>query len=237
MGNFEENEKHEEELIFIQHSFPSKKSAEKYNNIQIEATINRNYDKLNNQSIYEYVCRGNTFNSLIPLIPNLCRCIFLKELQFSSDIKKDIKYKAVFSKTGGLLNIFNTQVSEVMDKAITSIKDDNSITNEELKKWANTNSWLWSNLTPALVWAGTGELEQELMREFMDGLEPILSEGFLCEGEAILQSANFLRRWQLTSNEACKGLKPEQAIIEERTATLQRKVKSLRENGFVVNWL
>ena len=216
---------------------PSKENYVKYLNIKAEIVSNNRSKCLDNKTPYEYMCEGYDFGYMVRSIPGMDRAAILKELSTLTEIKRDVAYSSVFKKTGGVLNLFHPWIKASMDRDLIGLEHKNG-TMDSIKEWAFKNSDLWSTLPPALVWAGTGQIEGKLLDDFMQKLGDSLSgQAFESMGEAILKSTNFLRKWQQETNYVCDGKKPYEAIREERRQTLYDKLKCLGEYGYMVPWL
>ena len=212
-------------------SLPSKESAEKVVLIQIECNLNIPSPELNDRTPYEDIVitksASNYFNAFpiikaAPTFKYYRRMLPLSEMEFV--------YKAVYSKTGGVLNIFNPKMRESMDsefKKLFSLYEDEK---EALRIWKDTPSELWSNLPPKLVWAGGGKIEGELLLDFLQYLtRKVRRKEFDTLGDSMITALRNLREWQFISNEICSGMAPVEAIIKERKAIYERKSAFLQE--------
>ncbi|MCK4399147.1 MAG: hypothetical protein KAV25_09165 [Methanophagales archaeon] len=212
-------------------SVPSKESAEKVVLIQIECNLNIPSPELNDRTPYEDIVitksASNYFNAFpiikaAPTFKYYRRMLPLSEMEFV--------YKAVYSKTGGVLNIFNPKMRESMDsefKKLFSLYEDEK---EALRIWKDTPSELWSNLPPKLVWAGGGKIEGELLLDFLQYLtRKVRRKEFYTLGDSMITALRNLREWQFISNEICSGMAPVEAIIKERKAIYERKSAFLQE--------
>ena len=212
-------------------SVPSKESAEKVVLIQIECNLNIPSPELNDRTPYEDIVitksASNYFNAFpiikaAPTFKYYRRMLPLSEMEFV--------YKAVYSKTGGVLNIFNPKMRESMDsefKKLFSLYEDEK---EALRIWKDTPSELWSNLPPKLVWAGGGKIEGELLLDFLQYLtRKVRRKEFDTLGDSMITALRNLREWQFISNEICSGMAPVEAIIKERKAIYERKSAFLQE--------
>lgn len=131
--------------------------------------------------------------------------------------EKEFAYKSVYSKTGGVLNIFNPKIREGMDSELKKLFSQCEDEKAAIMIWKDTPSELRSNLPPKLVWAGGGRIEGELLLEFLQYLtRKVRRKEFDTQGDSMITAIRNLREWQFQSNEICSGMTPVDAIIEER---------------------
>jgi len=141
-------------------------------------------------------------------------------------------YKSVYSKTGGVLNLFNPEIREDMDEELKTLLAKYGAKKKSLEIWRVTPSELWSDLIPQLVWAGGGEEEMRLLEDFLTKLtERFDGERFESRGEMLISTINFLRHWQCIPNRVCRGKRPMDAIRKEREEIFKRKISFLQEMG------
>lgn len=212
---------------------PNDEIAEKIILIQVECSINEKYDKLENKSIFEETLKRNDNSSVLEVAPNIKNTnllgLYERMLPLTSG---DFIYGSVYSKTGGVLNLFNEKVSEAMDIQLKDIANNIEYKNEAIRKWKDVPSELWSGLTPAQVWAGGGKVEKALLMDFLAKLTEIMKgKQFNAKGVAFMKCIDVLRNWQLNKNEICGGKTPMEAIIEERDIILGDKINLLKENN------
>jgi hypothetical protein len=158
------------------------------------------------------------------------------------------RYVEAYSKSGGVLNLLNEPVTAEDDEfwqqlAAEQIEGRTFASEEERvaawreieQRWNETPNELFSNLTPAQVWAGGGEQEMELLQDFMEQMNKECGDqGYPTQGAMITASLQCLRLWQVTPQRALGGRAPGEIIIEERNQTLRRKeslLRQLREGG------
>ncbi len=212
-------------------SVPSKESAEKVVLIQIECNLNIPSPELNDRTPYEDIVitkSASNYFSAFPIIKAAPTFKYYRRMLPLSEM--EFVYKAVYSKTGGVLNIFNPKMRESMDsefKKLFSLYEDEK---EALRIWKDTPSELWSNLPPKLVWAGGGKIEGELLLDFLQYLtRKVRRKEFYTLGDSMITALRNLREWQFISNEICSGMAPVEAIIKERKAIYERKSAFLQE--------
>jgi len=144
--------------------------------------------------------------------------------------EKEFVYKAVYSKTGGILNIFHPKIRENMDSGLKKLLSQCEDEKEAIRIWKDTPSELWSNLPPELVWAGGGKIERELLLDFLHYLtRKVRRKEFDTPGDSMITALRNLREWQFISNEICSGMAPVDAIVEERKEIYKRKSAFLQE--------
>lgn len=152
------------------------------------------------------------------------------------------RYVEAYQKSGGLLNIFAEKVTEADDdfwhQLVKERIEGVDFPDEEARAsawreiediWNRTPSELFSNLTPAQVWAGGGKNEAALVGEFMEHLgEQCGDRGYSSPGEIIRASLMCLRTWQMTPQQALGWRTPTEVILEERDEILREKEMILR---------
>ncbi|MCK4419197.1 hypothetical protein KAV79_05280 [Candidatus Aerophobetes bacterium] len=210
---------------------PTKESAEKITLIQIECALNEPCAELNNRTPFEDTIIHKNASNFFSMSPYLKKTPTFKYYQRMLPLSdREFIYKSVYSKTGGVLNIFNPGIREGMDSELKRLLDKYEDKREAISIWKDTPSELWSSLPPKLVWAGGGDIEGQLLADFLeqltDGME---GKGFDSKGDCIISSIKFLREWQLRINRACFGGRPIDAIIEERQKIYERKISFLQE--------
>ncbi|HID85884.1 MAG TPA: DUF2384 domain-containing protein, partial [Anaerolineae bacterium] len=140
------------------------------------------------------------------------------------------RYVEAYQKSGGLLNIFAERVTEADDdfwhQLVRERIEGVEFPDEEARArawreiegiWNETPSELFSNLTPAQVWAGGGGEETDLTWEFMERLrEECGDRGYSSQGEMIRTCLLLLRTWQTIPQRALGGRTPAEVILEER---------------------
>lgn len=212
---------------------PNKRTANNMLLVQIECSINQKYEVLGNKSLYEYTLINKDISGVLKIEPQIKKSpIFRKYINKLPLGKEEFIYKNVYSRTGGVLNLFNPEVKENMDSNLNNLEKELEDKNIVIKKWRNIRSELWSGLTPSLVWAGGGNIEKLLLVDLCKKLtERFSNNKFYNEGSAILNSLEFLRTWQTTPNRICAGKRPMDAIIDERQRILIDKLILLNELG------
>ena len=213
-------------------SFPTKESAEKVGLIQIECYLNIPATELNNRTPYEDVVRNKSATNFFNTFPVIKEApLFEYYQQILSLSEKEFAYKSVYSKTGGVLNIFNLQIRESMDSELKTLFSRCEEEKEAIRLWKDRPSELWSNLPPKLVWAGGGKIERELILDFSQYLTRMVRrKEFDTRGDALITAIQHLRVWQFQPNEICSGMAPINAIIKEREEIHERKSAFFKEN-------
>lgn len=96
---------------------------------------------------------------------------------------------------------------------------------EAIGIWKDTPSECWSGLPPKLVWAGGGEVESQLLTDFLEQLtDRMEGKRFSSEGHCLTSAIKLLREWQVTPNRVCLGETPTDAIIKERHKIYERSL-------------
>ncbi|MTK11177.1 MAG: hypothetical protein F8N39_03525 [Clostridiaceae bacterium] len=214
-------------------SAPTRECAKKILYIQCENAINIPRTELNGRTIYEETVATGKADALTKFVPNIKKQLIYKEYLKMLPLKKqEFLYESVYTKTGGILNVFNPSVKENMDIQLKMLKRENPVHKEVISKWKDINSELWSNLPPKLVWCGGGSQEIALLSDLSKEMETYIGEvSFECVGEAVLMALKFLRAWQYKENHICDNRKPVEAIIEERQQVYYRKISFLKDIG------
>jgi hypothetical protein len=212
-------------------SLPSKESAEKIVLIQIECNLNIPLPELNDRTPYEDIVITKSASNYFNAFPVIEKAPTFKYYQRMLPLsEKEFVYKAVYSKTGGILNIFNPKIRENMDSEFKKLFSQCEDEKEGIKIWKDTPSELWSNLPPKLVWAGGGKIEGELLLDFLQYLtRKMRRKEFDTPGNSMITALRNLREWQFISNNICSGMTPVDAIVEEREKIYERKSAFLQE--------
>jgi hypothetical protein len=218
-------------LELFDFSLPSKESVEKVILIQIECNLNIPSPELNDRTPYEDSVINKSASNYFNAFPFIKKMPIFKYYQRMLRLsEKEFVYKAVYSKTGGILNIFHPKIRESMDSELKKLFSQYEDEKEGIRIWKDTSSELWSNLPPKLVWAGGGKIEGELLLDFLQYLtRKVRRKKFDTLGDSMITALRNLREWQFISNEICSGMVPVDAIIEERKGIYNRKSAFLRE--------
>ena len=212
-------------------SLPSKESAEKVVLIQIECNLNIPLPELNDRTPYEDIVITKSASNYFNAFPIIKKAPTFKYYQRMLPLsEKEFVYKAVYSKTGGVLNIFHPKIRVSMDSELKKLFSQYEDEKEAIRIWKDTSSELWSNLPPKLVWAGGGKIEGELLLDFLQYLtRKVRRKKFDTLGDSMITALRNLREWQFISNEICSGMAPIDAIVEERKEIYERKSAFLQE--------
>lgn len=218
---------------------PTKESLVKFMNIHCENSINVPQDRLDGKTFYEHAILSGKVDEILKLAPEIKISPMFKDYMRLLGLKKqELIYTSVYARTGGILNLFNPPVKESMDLDLKILKKQISNFSEVIKVWKDTNSELWSNLPPKLVWGGGGKLETELLIAFSKEISIAAKrEEFNSQGDAVIFSIKFLRGWQFRNNPICNNKKPFDVIIEERQEIYNRKSKLLKDMGIKFDFI
>jgi len=210
---------------------PTRESAKKIALIQIECALNKPYPFLKNRTPFEDTIIHKNASNFFEMSPYLKKTSIFKYYQRMLPLNdREFTYKSVYSKTGGLLNIFNPRIKEAMDNKLKELMGKYEDKKEAIGIWKDTPSELWSNLPPRLVWAGGAYIENQLLKDFLEQLtDRMEGRGFDSNGDCLISSMKFLRQWQFTPNIVCFGKTPVDAIIEERQKVYERKLSFLQK--------
>ncbi len=147
-------------------------------------------------------------------------------------------YQSVYLKTGGVLNVLNPRVNEMMDINLNEIHKTYSDKILAIDKWKNKSSELWSNIPPKLVWAGGGKLETKLLMDFCEKLnEKFGKDEYDFQGQGIIRAVSYLREWEYGRNTLCNFEKPVDAIMKERQEIYDRKINFLTDRGIQCDFI
>jgi hypothetical protein len=152
-----------------------------------------------------------------------------------------LSYEQVYRSSGGLLNLLDEPASQQDDRQLQELvkRFESDSESQEARKlaislWREEPNELFSNLTPAQVWAGGGLKERQLAEQFAELLTEYSEDRtFLTLGEMISQSLNLLRQWLLSPASGKGGPSRQELIIEERNAILKRKIEVLESKGLL----
>lgn len=229
-GSFGKN-KESARLEIYNYWVPTRESADKISFVQIECALNKPYPLLKDRTPFEDTIIHRSASNFFGMSPYLKKMPFFKYYKRMLPLNdREFTYKSVYSKTGGLLNIFNPRIREAMDNKLSGLMDKYEDKREAIGIWKNTASELWSDLPPGLVWAGGAYIENQLLKDFLEQLtDRMEGRGFHSEGDCLISSIKFLREWELRPNIVCLGKAPIDAIIEERQRVYERKLSFLQE--------
>ncbi|MDI6885260.1 MAG: hypothetical protein QMD22_02725 [archaeon] len=218
-------------LELFDFSLPTKESVEKVILIQIECNLNIPSPELNDRTPYEDIVINKSVSNFFNAFPFIKKMPTFKYYQRMLPLsEKEFAYKSVYSKTGGVLNIFNPKIREGVDSELKKLFSQCEDEKEAIRTWKDASSELWSNLPPKLVWACGGKIEGELLLDFLQYLtRKVRRKEFDTLGDSMITAIKYLREWQFISNEICSGMAPVNAIIEERKEIYERKSAFLQE--------
>lgn len=226
------------QFVHLDYWVPTKESGAKVDSLEVECSLNQSFEELNERTPYEDAIIRKDPTGLLRILPGLRRTPLFQEYLRRLPLKRDeFIYKSVYFKTGGTLNLFNPQAREDIDRELKTALAKYGNKKKAIEVWRVKPSELWSGLTPQLVWAGGGEVEMKLLRDFLTKLtDEFDGERFESRGECLISTAKFLRRWQLTPNRVCRGKRPMMAIREEREKIFKRKMAFLQERGIMTDF-
>ncbi|RJO61149.1 hypothetical protein C4544_03600 [candidate division WS5 bacterium] len=208
---------------------PSKKAGENSMKFYTECIVNMPVEKDAGQTFLElYILPGgkNRIRKLLSNIPYIND--ILSVLDRVSSVKMQNRLIISYIIGGGLLNVFNDDVSEEYDEVWKDISKNGTDT-ESAVKWNMTPNNLFSMLTPEEVWACPGVEERKLFDEFFEDLtKKFDGKGFEYEGEMLTQAIFFLRGWVFKKSLFSKP--PIEIIKEERR---QNAVKNKKILGII----
>ncbi|MFN4182608.1 MAG: hypothetical protein ACK4G3_05340, partial [bacterium] len=128
-------------------------------------------------------------------------------------------------RTGGLLNLFRkvgvSATSEKKGGLTTSLLGK---AGEEISDWNHTPLEDWNGLTPAMLLAGGGPQEQQLLQEFLEKASEQVGE----PGDA--RAAEFFASWIEETKKRRKSVR--QVILEERKKLVDLREKIVAELPF-----
>lgn len=210
---------------------PTKESSEKILLIKIECVLNKPLPELNNRTPFEDIIIHKNASNFFGVFPYLKKTQVFKYYQRTLPLNnRQFTYRSVYSKTGGVLNTFNPKIKESMDNQLKKLRDKFGDKKEALNIWKDTSSELWSGLSPKFVWAGGGDVEGQLLTDFLEQLTDVMEgERFESEGDCLISAIKFLRDWQHSPNVICMGETPMDAIIKERHKIYDRKASFLKK--------
>ena len=218
------NDTVDKDLSLINYWTPTKESASKINHIQIECFYNIPSDKLKGKSPFEFLIKERNLSVLMDEFPLIKESqLYDKYMQYSSLKGKEFKYNVVYNKTGGVLNLFNSNIKKSQDKVLKELFKDYS-KKEVIGKWIDIPNELWNGLTPRMVWAGGGKIENKLLNDFLKCLSDRLEgQAFVSEEKAVDRAKEVLDEWQNSPNSISEQMTPYDAIVEERTKIYNEK--------------
>jgi hypothetical protein len=242
----------EEEPITLElHSFwlPTEEAGERHLQAGVECWANIPMPYLDDRTPWEVsVTEGR--EAVLTILPDHLKRspLFDSYLAQLKSPRPGGRYVEAYNKSGGVLNLLNEPVTEEDDefwqqlvteqiegRTFASQEEQAAAWREIEQKWNETPNELFSNLTPAQVWAGGGEQEMELLRDFMERMnEECGDQGYPSRGAMITASLQCLRLWQVMPQRALGGRAPGEIIVGERNQILRRKenlLRRLRESG------
>nr|WP_251861243.1 hypothetical protein [Clostridium sp. Marseille-Q2269] len=218
---------------------PNDEVAEKIILIQIECSLNEKYEKFHNNTMFIESMKRKDSSPVLEIAPKLKNTNILDLYKRMLPLTNgDFIYASVYSKTGGVLNLFNEKVSENIDIQFKELSGKFQDKNEVVKNWINEPSELWSGLTPAQIWSGGGKVEKALLMDFLNKLTELMNgKQFNSKGAAFMSSIDVLRAWQLNKNDICEGKTPMEAIIEERDIILKEKIEFIKSKNIECDFI
>ena len=205
---------------------PSKKTSKNLMEFYAECIINMPVEKDSNQTFLELYTLPGGKNRIRKLLSNISYISdILNVLNKVSSVEMQNRLLISYNIGGGLLNIFNDDVSEGYDEVWNEISK-NSEDVEKAVKWNITPNNLFGMLTPEEVWACPGVKERKLLDEFFEDLTRVFGgKGFEFEGEMLTQAIFYMRGWLVKKSLLFKA--PIDIITEERRQNLIRNKKIL----------
>ncbi|WP_409069283.1 hypothetical protein ACFLKB_05865 [Clostridium sp. FAM 1755] len=218
---------------------PNDEVAEKIISIQIECSLNERYEKLENNTMFIEAIKRKDNSPVLKVAPKLKSTNILGLYERMLPLTKvDFMYASVYSKTGGVLNLFNEKISENIDIQFKNLRSEYVDKNKAINRWKDEPSELWSGLTPAQIWTGGGKVEKALLMDFLSKLTELMNgKQFTTKGAAFMNCIDVLRSWQLNKNEICDSKTPMEAIIEERNLILEDKIDFIKENNMECDFI
>ncbi|NFV13005.1 hypothetical protein FDG09_08695 [Clostridium sporogenes] len=218
---------------------PNDEVAEKIISIQIECSLNERYEKLENNTMFIEAIKRKDNSPVLEVAPKLKSTNILGLYERMLPLTKvDFMYASVYSKTGGVLNLFNEKISENIDIQFKNLRSEYVDKNKAINRWKDEPSELWSGLTPAQIWTGGGKVEKALLMDFLSKLTELMNgKQFTTKGAAFMNCIDVLRSWQLNKNEICEGKTPMEAVIEERNLILKDKIEFIKENNIECDFI
>jgi hypothetical protein len=241
----------EEPIVLDLHSFwvPTEEAGKRNVQIMVECWANITVPYLDDRTPWEVSVTGGRETVLGKLPDYLKRTpVFDSYRAQLESLRPEGRYVEAYNKSGGVLNLLNEPgtaeddeywqqlvAAQIEGRTFASDEERAAAWREIEQKWNETPNELFSNLTPAQVWAGGGEQEMELLRDFMEQLnEECGNQGYPTPGAMITASLRCLRIWQVMPQPALGGRAPGEIIVEERNQILRRKeslLRQLRESG------
>lgn len=241
----------EEPIILDLYSFwvPTEEAGKRHTQITVECWANIPMPYLDDRTPWEVSVTEGRETVLATLPDYLKRSSLFDSYRAQLESPRpEGRYVEAYSKSGGVLNLLNEPVTaeddEFWQQLVAEQIEGRTFANGEERaaawreieqRWNETPNELFSNLTPAQVWAGGGEQEMELLRDFMERLnEECGDQGYPSPGAMITTSLICLRIWQVMPQSGLSGRAPGEIIIEERSQILRRKenlLRRLRESG------
>lgn len=169
--DFPGEDKKSPQFIYSNYWIPTKESGEKTNSIKIGSSLNQPFEELGDRTPFEDAIIHKSANGLLRLFPYLKRTPLFREYRRRLPLNEsEFIYKSVYSKTGGVLNLFNPEIREDMDDELKTLVAKYGDERKAIEIWRVRPLELWSDLTPKLVWAGGGEEEMRLLEDFLTKL-------------------------------------------------------------------
>lgn len=241
----------EEPILLDLRSFwvPTEEAGERHLQARVECWANIPVPYLDDRTPWEVsVTEGR--EAVLATLPDYLKRspAFDRYLAQLESPRPEGRYVEAYGKSGGVLNLLNEPVTaeddEFWQQLVAERIEGRTFANEEERaaawreieqQWNETPNELFSNLTPAQVWAGGGKQEMELLQGFMEQMnEECGNQGYPSQGAMIKVSLRCLRLWQITPQFTLGGQSPGEIIVEERNQILGRKeslLRQLRESG------
>ncbi|MHA2609495.1 MAG: hypothetical protein V2G48_02730 [bacterium JZ-2024 1] len=227
----DEKQKEKELLGILQRYHPAggwKPSAELWNTIlrmQSEFWANLPDEKWGGKTPFEYAQTEEGRKEILRWIyQNIGDPVWVRYYQMVLEYPRDRNRRWIeaLERTGGLLNLFRkVEVSTSSEKKIGMPFFGGEKSSEKTSDWNHTPLEDWNGLSPAMLLAGGGPQEHQLLQEFLERAAAEVRD----PGDA--HAAEFFATWIEGTKKGRKSVR--QVILEERKRLVDLREKMVGE--------
>lgn len=215
---------------------PTSTAVARYMQMKVEAILNTEYQVTEGKTPFEHVLTISQDPRVTADLLNLPE----QQAEIAVDLLEEAldggAIEDAYGLRGGILNILLPMASEDLDLGLTPVLDEEEGA-PAIDKFANTPNELFSSLTPAQVWVGTGPIEMQIADAYLPRLWAETRElSFPTPGAANGEWLSRLRLWSYNPAGGGRG-RIVDVIVAERNLLLERRVTICHERGIDIEFL
>jgi len=215
---------------------PTSTAVARYMQLKVESVLNTPYQVTDELTPYEHVLTVSHDAKVTADLLNLPE----QQAEIAIDLLEEAldggAIEDAYGLRGGVLNVLLPMASEDLDLGLDAVLDEEDGA-PTIDKFANTPNELFSSLTPAQVWVGTGPIEAQLADALLPRLWAETRElSFPTPGAANAEWLSRLRLWSYNPAGGGRG-RVIDLIVAERNMLLEKRVTICHERGIDIEFL